>query len=492
MGMNTQRKNAITLALMGSSITLLLLLQFFWLRSSYRDAEGDFMKETNLLFRNTIFAMHDSLIERSIQQVGANDTSLMLPRRYPSEVLLMDTFRKRVPDSLGDYIKQTERATRIEIVTTNSKHDTLSKILRPIVSKLKRDGEPKTFIFRMDADSLSMDSIRINFNKALHDAGVDARYEVVSLKGAIARRNDKGWRVNITPAKFSTEPVPFTPLIRYRVNFIGVPALLLKKTAPQIFFSIFLTVLTVSSFAVMYRNQREQQRLMEIKNDFISNVTHELKTPVATVSVALEALKNFRALDDPQRTVEYLGIAQSELNRLTLMTDKILKTSVFEDKGLELKREAIDLDQIVQQVLGSMRLVFEKKQVQVKFEKEGEDFSFHGSFTDLTHVLYNLVDNALKYGTQDPQLTIRLESTQKEIVMSVQDNGLGIPKEYQTRIFEKFFRVPSGDVHNTKGYGLGLSYVANVVKNHGGTIEVISESGKGSQFVIHLPKIKIS
>jgi two-component system phosphate regulon sensor histidine kinase PhoR len=238
---------------------------------------------------------------------------------------------------------------------------------------------------------------------------------------------------------------------------------------------------------VMYKNLRAQQKLMQIKNDFISNVTHELKTPVATVSVALEALKNFNALDDPKRTSEYLDIAQNELNRLTLMTDKILKTSVFEDKGVELKIEVVDLDVIISQVLASMKLVFEKRNTILNYSKTGTSFSLGGSREHLTNILYNLVDNGLKYSPEKSVLDIRLTNAGGKMQLVVRDEGIGISREYQKKIFEKFFRVPSGDVHNIKGYGLGLSYVASVVKSHGGEIFVESEPGKGSAFTIILP-----
>jgi signal transduction histidine kinase len=223
---------------------------------------------------------------------------------------------------------------------------------------------------------------------------------------------------------------------------------------------------------------------MEIKNDFISNVTHELKTPVATMSVALEALKNFHALDNPKRTTEYLEIAQNELKRLTLMTDKILKTAVYEDQGVELKIEKIDLDNLIQNVLSSLTLVFEKRRILVSYVKEGSDFHFYGGAAHLTNVLYNLLDNALKYSNDGASIDVRLTSGPEGISISVKDTGIGIAPEYQKKIFEKFFRVPSGDVHAVKGYGLGLSYVASVVKSHDGGISVESEPGKGSCFRI--------
>jgi two-component system phosphate regulon sensor histidine kinase PhoR len=388
-----------------------------------------------------------------------------------------------------NYFNMKERTARIEIISTNER-DSVGKILRPLVKKLQMDREPKNFIIRLNGDSLKKDSIVFYYSKALKHAGINAPFKVVTYtetppSGIFRKRLHDLPR----PAKgiYQSEIVRLNPINQYAVSFAGVSALLIKEITPQILFSLFLTLITIFAFYAMYKNLRAQQRLMQIKNDFISNVTHELKTPVATVSVALEALKNFNALDDPKRTSEYLDIAQNELNRLTLMTDKILKTSVYEDKGVELKIEPVDLDTIITQVLSSMKLVFEKRNTALRYTKTGTSFILGGSREHLTNILYNLVDNGMKYSPDKSSLEITLSSEPGRIVLKLKDEGIGIAREYQKKIFEKFFRVPSGDVHNIKGYGLGLSYVASVVKSHGGEISVDSEPGKGSTFTIVLP-----
>jgi two-component system phosphate regulon sensor histidine kinase PhoR len=477
------KKNTTTFVLMTTSIILLLVLQVFWLRSAYNDAAENFRKETNLLFRNTIFTMHDSLIERSIEPMYFGDSLKRFSMKRSG-----DSFKKS--DTVINYFNMKERTARIEIISTNER-DSVGKILRPLVRKLQMEGEPKNFIIRLNGDSLKKDSIIFYYSKALKHAGINAPFKVVTYSEAPLPNGIFRKRVHDLPraAKgvYQSEIVRLNPINQYAVSFAGVNGLLIREITPQIFFSLFLTLITIVAFYVMYKNLRAQQRLMQIKNDFISNITHELKTPVATVSVALEALKNFNALDDPKRTNEYLDIAQNELNRLTLMTDKILKTSVYEDKGVELKIEPVDLDAIINQVLSSMKLVFEKRNTALRYTKTGTSFILGGSREHLTNILYNLVDNGMKYSPDKSSLEITLSSEPGRIVLKVKDGGIGIPREYQKKIFEKFFRVPSGDIHNIKGYGLGLSYVASVVKSHGGDISVDSEAGKGSTFTIILP-----
>jgi signal transduction histidine kinase len=270
--------------------------------------------------------------------------------------------------------------------------------------------------------------------------------------------------------------------------FDDVESYLFIQITPQILFSLLLTLITATAFFMMYRSMRSQQRLMELKNDFISNITHELKTPVTTVSVALEALRSFKGLENPQTTREYLDIAQGELNRLTMLTDKVLRTAILDNPGANFDTEQVDMHKTVEQILHSMKLLFEKQKAHVTFEQQGNAFTIRGGSIHLTNVVYNLLDNALKYSSSEPRISIKLEENEKSIILIVADKGIGIPPEYKKKIFEKFFRVPTGDVHNIKGYGLGLSYVDSVIKSHHGFIEVMSKPGEGSTFTIQLPK----
>jgi two-component system phosphate regulon sensor histidine kinase PhoR len=245
--------------------------------------------------------------------------------------------------------------------------------------------------------------------------------------------------------------------------------------------------MTLLSFVLLYRNMKKQQRLAELKNDFISNITHELKTPIATVGVAIEALKNFNAMQSPERTKEYLDISSNELNRLNLLVDKVLKLSMFEKKEIQLNLEALDLRSLADEVLASMRLQLEKKNASVILTHSGNT-SMMGDRLHLLSVVFNLVDNALKYSPENPDIKIAVEEKENNVELRVADNGVGIPDEYKTKVFEKFFRVPVGNVHNIKGYGLGLSYAASVVNKHGGTIAAKNNEGGGTAFIITVPK----
>ncbi|HEY9008650.1 MAG TPA: HAMP domain-containing sensor histidine kinase [Ohtaekwangia sp.] len=492
-----QQKHIIILGLMIVSIILLIVLQAFWLRSSYERAYFDLRRETNDLFRNTVSALRDSIIARNIHAVPADSSfaGALAPAGIRAEV--------------SDSIKGSQNV-KFQIYISSTRTDSVSKeMLKPLVARVQgiqmRNEAGKSFVVNMDADTLNRDSLRLHFTHALAKTSISAPFNIRHivrqpehpdfLPDFSPRFNynhhkiNRGeFRDNIFSDTIHSEPVRFNPLHLYAVSIIHVRSILLSEITPQILFSVFLTVVILIAFLVMYLNIRSQQRLMKVKNDFISNITHELKTPVATVSVAIEALRNFQAKGNPKLTAEYLDIAQSELNRLTLMTDKILKTSIFEDRGVDYKPEQVNLDDMLQQILSSMKLIFEKRKAFVTYEKDGTNFELQGGAVHLSNVIYNLLDNAMKYSAKDPVIRVILKNSPQQLTLLVKDQGIGIPQEYKKKIFEKFFRVPNGDVHNTKGYGLGLNYVASVVKSHGGKIEVESEVGVGSTFKVVLPK----
>lgn len=487
----------LSLVLMGCSISLLVVLQVFWVHNAYEKAFFDFRRETTMIFGNTIADMRVAYLLKNVITISSD--SMPEPAR--------DTImaRRRL---FG--IASTQQRMRQADTVIVSVHDSIAVHREAFVENLSmQHGKSRhRMMLRFPADMIPVDSLKRAYREALHTAGIDAPFVVNALdahvpdteldpagifllknKNGMPPRNDRHLndRVNVYADTATTDVMPFDPMHRFSASFPGVRTLLLQKITPEILFSLFVTAITMLAFGLMYRSIRAQQRLMVLKNDFISNITHELKTPVATVSVALEALKDFQGKNNPRLMEEYLAIAQGELNRLSLMTDKILKTSAWESQGVTFVAEKTDLDVIVQRVLLSMKLLFEKRQAQVLYEKEGENLYVAGSPMHLANVVYNLIDNALKYSPGKPSLLIKLTQRNGNVLLTLKDEGIGIAPEYQERIFDKFFRVPTGDIHNTKGYGLGLNYVANVVQRHRGKIDVDSAEGKGSLFTIVLP-----
>ncbi|MBT1689811.1 sensor histidine kinase [Dawidia soli] len=505
-----QNKNIVTIALMICSLALLVILQIFWLQSSYEKAFHSLRRESSMIFRTTVITLRDSLFMRSVEILPADS----LPRSVEYG-LTGDSARPALAYRANHikHLRDNDERGEVAIYTAISTGDSISPdMLRPIAGRLQtirgemRAAPGKSFIVRLTTDTLNMDTLRMQYREALGKANIHTPFTIrhavtappehgrhpgpFGFTSEFETAQEAGQRSEnaLYADSLTLDAVRTNPVSRYTASLANVRGVILAQITPQILFALFLTLLTATAFLVMFRNLRAQQRLMEAKNDFISNVTHELKTPVATVSVALEALRNFHAIDNPTLTQAYLDIAQHELNRLTVMTDKILETSVFETNGVDYRPERIDMDTITQQIIVSMKMVFETRGATIHYNKEGNNFVLHGGAIHLTNVIYNLIDNALKYSAKSPVITVSLKNAADSVSLSVKDEGLGIAAEYQKKIFEKFFRIPTGDVHNTKGYGLGLHYVASVIRSHGGRIDLQSKPGKGSCFTIILPR----
>jgi two-component system phosphate regulon sensor histidine kinase PhoR len=355
--------------------------------------------------------------------------------------------------------------------------------------KVRRDsasaGKPMNDVFRffysIDSifakDSVKIDEITAAYTTRLEKEDIKVPFTVIKLDSTQPKSPD-------------AVTIGFTIPVSFELKLGNTLGYMLNKLKLPILFSLLLVGLIIAAFLLLYRNMIRQKRLAEIKNDLISNISHELKTPIATVGVALEALKSFNAMHNPERTKEYIEISQGELHRLNLLVDKVLKLSIFEKKDIELKKERFDYKQLTAEIMNSMKLQFEKYHAKISMHTEGDSFYIDADKLHITSVIYNLLDNALKYSTENPVINVRLDSDPAFVKLIVEDNGIGIPAEYKSKVFEKFFRVPTGDRHNIKGYGLGLSYVAEVVKRHKGEITVDSVYGKGSTFTVALPIAK--
>lgn len=365
--------------------------------------------------------------------------------------------------------------------------DSIEKqIVRIREKSASQSSQIKNFLITSRAvnDTLPVTKIDSAFKHALTKAGININYAV--LKDTSNQKVDIATN-NTTTLNTRLVRIGFSKPVAYSASLDNVTSYLLQKISQQIFLSFLLIVLTVLSFIFLYRNLLAQQRLTAMKNEFISNITHELKTPIATVNVAVEAMKNFNVLQNPDRTKEYLDISAGELNRLSLLVDKVLRLSMFENKEIELKKEKFSIKQLAEDTVKSMQLQFDKRNAIVELNALGEDYFINADKLHISSVLYNLLDNALKYSTENPEINIEISKNVEEAIVTVSDNGIGISPAYQQKIFDKFFRVPDGDRHNIKGYGLGLSYAAHIIQQHNGSIHVQSEKNKGSSFTIKIP-----
>ncbi len=474
--------------LMIATIILIATFQCYWLTRLYNQEQEALRRETDVLFRDVVYRLQ--------LQRYKNDTALF-KQGDPDNLFAFDVINK-----IKTVIDDSMQIKSVMKTDTGKKH---------IIISLHTQNLQEDNTGSFAEDSLNMPaplsrlpvmlkyfSANSNVNDSLPLKKIDSAYKAELLKNSInigyTLKYISGKAAGLKPPKMKPGElktnVTFVGLSKsyaYQAEFNAPFQYLIKKLILPVLISLLLIAFTIITFTSLFRNLLAQQRLAAVKNEFISNITHELKTPIATVNVAIEALRNFNAIHDPLKTKEYLDISASELQRLSLLVDKVLRLSMFENGEVELKKESFDLKALIEEVLSVMQLQVNKQKAVVTLLAEGDDYTIEADRMHITSVLYNLLDNALKYKKGNPVIEISLKSHKMHIELKVTDDGIGIPAAYRKRVFEKLFRVPTDDVHNIKGYGLGLSYVNHIIQRHHGFIEVDSEYGKGSVFTVHIP-----
>jgi two-component system phosphate regulon sensor histidine kinase PhoR len=470
-------KQSGTITLMASSLVALLLFLGFWLYKGYEEAESVMLQQGNLLYKESLQQVEDSLFQQVIQafitrvQTGDSLTMLRdstaqrlidLSVRHVGKTRPFETLSEGPPQEAGLGSRITLRIDSID----SEPGDTmifLEGFDTRIETRVYQEKDPQL-------DSM----VRRTFLRKLYATDLPRQF---------------GFRpITVDTTEGKLAPSNFAPFHQQELYFEQAAPYLLGKLSGQLIFSFFLFGLTALAFGVLYRSNQRALQYTQLKNDFISNMTHELKTPITTVGVAIEAIRGFVAANDREKMLEYLQISEHELGRLTLLVDKVLKLSMFENEVPTLKREPLDIRLVARRVIDAMTIQVEQQHGRVAFSATGEDFSLRGDEVHLTNVLYTLMDNSLKYSLERPVLSLAIEADEQRLTLRLQDNGMGIPAAYQDKVFDRFFRVPAGDRHNVKGYGLGLTYVADIIHRHGGSIQLESAAGQGTTFIIELPR----
>lgn len=289
------------------------------------------------------------------------------------------------------------------------------------------------------------------------------------------------YRINLFPGSVISEPTFL------KVYFPAKSKFLLKAMWGVLSLSFLLTILIILCFYYTVRTIYKQKKDSEIKTDFINNMTHELKTPISTIALACEAIGDPQLKQSQQKVNEYVGMIHTENERLGNLVEDVLQSAVLDRGDFKIKMEEVNIDNVISASIEKMQALVEKNQGIIQTDLAAKDNIVSGDRFHLINVISNLIDNAIKYSGSVPKIKITSKNVQNGIKIICEDNGIGISKENQKKVFDKLYRVPSGNIHNVKGFGLGLNYVQAIVQKHGGNIKVISELGKGSKFEIFLP-----
>lgn len=272
------------------------------------------------------------------------------------------------------------------------------------------------------------------------------------------------------------------------VYFPNQEKFLMRKMGVTLASSILLILIIIFCFAYAITTIIRQKKLSEVKNDFINNMTHEFKTPISTVSLACEALQDKEISQDESVRERYLDIIKVENKRLAVQVEKVLQMATLDKGEFDLKLSEVNVNQVIEEAVSNIYMQVEKKGGSVEKALEAEQPMIEADELHLSNIIRNLLDNANKYSPVTPKITVRTEDQPNGISIKIIDKGIGLAKESLNKIFDKFYRVPTGNVHDFKGFGLGLAYVKTMVEAHGGSIHVKSELNKGSMFELFFPK----
>ncbi len=463
----------------------LVAIQFYWVNNSVLLREQEF--DTNVQYAMMAVA---EVIEREDFYIDGPAPQLLddaeVARRVGSTYNLEESLGIQPDERTRDQVSSFRPELR---PTDNSPDGTVREQPKREVQPTQKDvDEPyrskEVTLFALD--SLLNEEFKRNKVRARFFYGVFNRYHQPEiLDGEAEMHRDEFFTKGYKVALFENDDEHDTYYLR--VFFPTRRSYLIQSMWLMLSASGVLIILIISAFAYTILTILRQKKVNEIKNDFINNMTHELKTPISTISLACEALNDPDVPKTDRILRTYLGMIHTENKRLGVLVENVLRSAVLDKGEMILRTEQVNLHEVVKGVVRNIAIQVKKHGGRVRTEFEAENPMIKGDPVHLTNVVYNLIDNALKYSPEAPEITIRSHNVKGGVELEFQDNGIGISKENQRKIFDKLYRVPTGNVHNVKGFGLGLSYVKAVTEKHGGTIRVESELKKGSTFYIYLP-----
>ncbi len=370
---------------------------------------------------------------------------------------------------------------KLKVGKLSNKSEMVTIVLEEILSgpkKIKKRIHPATL------DSLLKESLT---EKGIH---IEYEFGVVDSRNnsMIISNTEQHEDLRKSDLKASLFPNDIIDNAHYlMVNFPDEGQFLFRQIWATLASSLVLLIIILGCFTYAILIILRQKKVSEIKTDFINNMTHEFKTPIATVSLACQALNEDEVVNNRDTYQRYLQIIKDENRRLGQQVERVLQVATLERRDIKLKFESLDVKEIVEKAVTSIKLQIEAKEGDVAVSCENKGVLVSGDPVHLSNIIYNLLDNASKYSTKPPKITVSVKVVGSMVSIAVADKGRGMSNDQQKRIFEKFYRVPTGNLHDVKGFGLGLTYVKSIVDAHGGQILVESELGRGTTFTIELP-----
>ena len=518
------------LVLMSVSLIGIIFIQYFFILKNYEENNKQFSINVNYVLEETTSDVERNEFRkyvRKFRDLIANEALVDVDTLSIQNLIIID----ENPEKRETIIyKNGVIEENLIIPKTKSYYDDIIDVISDreniSIKRLSNQREEKVFSNRRIEDNLSPEqfllkvgkiskSKEVLFESAYNDISkrnpIEERIGDINKFEKIIERNLERMNINldfeyaiydqdsitkISSEKFDLSNQSYSSLIfkdendlsnySLKVAFPGRTPFLLGSLVSVIITSIIFTSIIIIAYVTTILLLLRQRQISQIKTDFINNMTHEFKTPIATINLALSAIKNPKTIVNKEKVKKYLQMIYDENNRMHDQVENVLMISHLERNQLNIEKTKQDINEIIDLAISHVSLIVENNNGNIITEKDADNSMVIGNETHLINVLVNILDNAIKYNDNSPKIFIKTLNIGSRILIEIKDNGIGMSKAVQSKIFEKFYRKQTGDLHDVKGHGLGLAYVKKIIAFHNGNITVDSAVGKGSKFTIQL------
>ena len=517
----SKRTLILLITLMSLSLIGIIIIQGFFIVEIYRDAERKFNKDSSIAlsegvewlekreFRRYVVKFRDLISSGGVIDTTAinslyilkedseNNEVMMYRNASVEENLKVPQFWNVLEDSFNLKRISNERETKILKIQKDREYTGWGS--EEFLSKIGEISKSKEILFETAYHDLAKRNPierRIGNVKSLSNFlkyrfkrfNIDIPFEfAIFNKDSITSIKSEKFILDkntFESALFKDENDESTYLIKVnfpkRTPFLVAPVI--SVAVVSIIFTFIIIVVYIYTVLILLR----QRQISQIKTDFINNMTHEFKTPIATINLALDSIKNPKTIKDQGLIKKYLKMIKDENERMYDQVENVLRISQLERRELNIKKTALDLNELLKIAVSHVQLLLENRNGSIDLNLNAVKSEIHGNETHLVNVMVNIIDNAIKYCDKAPEIQVSTENVADKIVLKITDNGIGMSKKVQNKIFEKFYREQTGDLHNIKGHGLGLAYVKKIIDYHNGKIVLESVLNKGTVFSIEL------
>ena len=470
------------------TVVTTIAVQLYWNYREYQINKQNLISKVQLSLDNSVEAYFANLTKSGIITYSSSDA---INSNGKLDTIIVSTnsrrgFRKKIDSTLQNIAQQEgEKPILMKrswdghypfFTANNAFPQNIDSLISKVIVSISRDTLDLTKLNSYLIEEFDRNNINVTY-------GLKFNYGYRGANDSIVKKT-KEFNLKDFPKKYLTTTSKSTFLHRNKLElfFTNETKTLLRDSFISILLSLLLSISIIASLLYLLKTIYKQKQLAEIKNDLINNITHEFKTPIATIATAMEAMKNFNALEDKTKTENYIAIADSQVQKLNIMVEKILETAALNHEDLVLNKKPTDIGNCIEETIEKYKIINPDKTF--KFNNSLGENQLNLDKFHFENAIGNIIDNAVKYGGNT--ISVELSSINNKVIVLIKDNGNGIHKTQKDKVFEQFYRIPTGNTHNVKGFGIGLYYTKNIIEKHGGKVDIVYDKNNNTLFKIEL------